>query len=69
MQRIGRAGHNVGEASRGKVFPKHRHDLLEVAVVAQRMLDAEIESTRYLRNPLDVLAQHIVAHHLFVAYE
>ncbi|MGA1387026.1 MAG: Lhr family helicase [Ilumatobacteraceae bacterium] len=62
MQRIGRAGHNVGEASRGKVFPKHRHDLLEVAVVAQRMLDAEIESTRYLRNPLDVLAQHIVAH-------
>ncbi|MGA1764410.1 MAG: DEAD/DEAH box helicase, partial [Ilumatobacteraceae bacterium] len=49
-------------ASRGKVFPKHRHDLLEVAVVAQRMLDAEIESTRYLRNPLDVLAQHIVAH-------
>jgi ATP-dependent Lhr-like helicase len=62
LQRIGRAGHSVGEASRGKVFPKHRHDLLEVAVVARRMLDADIESTRYLRNPLDVLAQHIVAH-------
>ncbi len=62
LQRIGRAGHSVGEASKGKVFPKHRHDLLEVAVVARRMLDADIESTRYLRNPLDVLAQHIVAH-------
>ena len=62
LQRIGRAGHAVGSPSRGKVFPKHRHDLLEVAVVARRMLDADIESTRYLRNPLDVLAQHIVAH-------
>jgi len=62
LQRIGRAGHSVGEASRGKVFPKHRHDLLEVAVVAERMMNAEIESTRYLRNPLDVLAQHVVAH-------
>ena len=62
MQRIGRAGHAVGEPSTGKVFPKHRHDLLEVAVVARRMLDADIESTRYLRNPLDVLAQHVVAH-------
>jgi ATP-dependent Lhr-like helicase len=62
LQRIGRAGHSVGEASRGKVFPKHRHDLLEVAVVAQRMMSAQIESTRYLRNPLDVLAQHVVAH-------
>jgi len=62
LQRIGRAGHAVGAPSKGKVFPKHRHDLLEVAVVARRMLDADIESTRYLRNPLDVLAQHIVAH-------
>ena len=62
LQRIGRAGHQVGSPSRGKVFPKHRHDLLEVAVVARRMLDADIEPTRYLRNPLDVLAQHIVAH-------
>jgi len=62
LQRIGRAGHAVGSPSRGKVFPKHRHDLLEVAVVARRMLDADIEPTRYLRNPLDVLAQHIVAH-------
>ncbi|NQW67947.1 MAG: DEAD/DEAH box helicase, partial [Acidimicrobiaceae bacterium] len=62
LQRVGRAGHSVGEASKGKMFPKHRHDLLEVAVVVRRMLEADIESTRYLRNPLDVLAQHIVAH-------
>ena len=61
LQRIGRAGHQVGEPSRGKVFPKHRGDLLEAAVVVQRMREGLIESTRYLRNPLDVLAQQIVA--------
>jgi ATP-dependent Lhr-like helicase len=62
MQRIGRAGHSVGEASRGSIFPKHRGDLLETAVIARRMLDGEIESSRFVRNPLDVLAQQIVAH-------
>ncbi len=62
MQRIGRAGHRVGEPSRGSIFPKHRGDLLETAVVARRMLDGRIESSRFLRNPLDVLAQQIVAH-------
>jgi ATP-dependent Lhr-like helicase len=62
LQRIGRAGHSVGEPSRGSIFPKHRGDLLEAAVVVRRMIDGEIESTRYLRNPLDVLAQQIVAH-------
>jgi ATP-dependent helicase Lhr and Lhr-like helicase len=62
LQRIGRAGHSVGEPSRGSIFPKHRGDLLEAAVVTRRMIDGEIESTRYLRNPLDVLAQQIVAH-------
>jgi ATP-dependent Lhr-like helicase len=62
LQRIGRAGHSVGEPSRGSIFPKHRGDLLEAAVVVRRMVDGEIESTRYLRNPLDVLAQQIVAH-------
>ena len=62
MQRIGRAGHQVGEPSRGSIFPKHRGDLLETAVVARRMLDGEIESSRFLRNPLDVLAQQVVAH-------
>ena len=62
LQRIGRAGHSVGEPSTGTIYPKHRHDLLETAVVARQMLDGNIETTRYLRNPLDVLAQHIVAH-------
>ena len=61
LQRIGRAGHNVGEASTGKIFPNHRSDLLEAAVVVRRMLDGAIEETRIPRNPLDVLAQQIVA--------
>jgi ATP-dependent Lhr-like helicase len=61
LQRIGRAGHQVGEPSRGKVFPKHRSDLLEAAVVVDRMRRGLIEATRYPRNPLDVLAQQIVA--------
>ena len=62
LQRIGRAGHQVGEPSRGTIYPKHRGDLLEAAVVARRMIAGEIEHTRFLRNPLDVLAQQIVAH-------
>ena len=61
MQRIGRAGHQVGEASRGKIFPKHRADLVEAAVVVDRMHQGLIEETHYPRNPLDVLAQQIVA--------
>jgi ATP-dependent helicase Lhr and Lhr-like helicase len=61
LQRIGRAGHQVGEASRGAFFPKYRGDLVEIAVVVRRMRDGDIESTRYPRNPLDVLAQQIVA--------
>ena len=62
LQRIGRAGHQVGEPSRGTIFPKHRGDLLEAAIVVRRMVDGLIEHTHYLRNPLDVLAQQIVAH-------
>jgi ATP-dependent Lhr-like helicase len=62
LQRVGRAGHSVGEPSKGKIFPKHRADVLESAVVARRMVEGGIESTRYLRSPLDVLAQQIVAH-------
>jgi len=62
LQRIGRAGHQVGEPSKGSIYPKHRGDLLEAAVVVRRMLTGQIESTRYLRNPLDVLAQQLVAH-------
>ena len=61
LQRIGRAGHRVGEPSRGTVFPKYRGDLLEATVVVKRMLEGAIEETRYPRNPLDVLAQQIVA--------
>ncbi len=61
LQRIGRAGHQVGEPSRGKIFPKYRGDLLEAAVVTKRMHEGAIEETRYPRNPLDVLAQQIVA--------
>ncbi|MEX2412563.1 MAG: DEAD/DEAH box helicase, partial [Thermoleophilaceae bacterium] len=61
LQRIGRAGHNVGDVSKGRIFPKFRADLLECAVVAKRMREGEIESTVVPRNPLDVLAQQIVA--------
>ncbi|HXA43005.1 MAG TPA: DEAD/DEAH box helicase [Candidatus Solibacter sp.] len=61
LQRIGRAGHSVGEPSKGIVFPKHRGDLLEAAVVVERMLAGDIEATRVPRNPLDVLAQQLVA--------
>ena len=62
LQRIGRAGHQVGEPSKGTIFPKHRGDLIEAAVVTRRMIDGEIEHSYYLRNPLDVLAQQVVAH-------
>src|SRR6202008_3741614 len=61
LQRIGRAGHSLGEVSRGRIFPKFRADLLESAVVAQRMRAGAIEETQIPRNPLDVLAQQIVA--------
>ncbi len=61
LQRIGRAGHQVGAVSKGVFFPKFRGDLLECAVVAERMGVGAIEAMRYPRNPLDVLAQHIVA--------
>lgn len=61
LQRIGRAGHQVGAVSRGVIFPKYRGDLVQTAVVAERMKSGEIEELRYPRNPLDVLAQQIVA--------
>jgi ATP-dependent Lhr-like helicase len=61
LQRIGRAGHRVGDVSRGIVFPKFRADLLECAVVARRMRAGDIEPTVVPRNPLDVLAQQVVA--------
>ncbi|MEV4629153.1 ATP-dependent helicase [Micromonospora sp. NPDC049523] len=61
LQRVGRAGHQVGAISRGVVFPKHRGDLISCAVVAERMGDGAIEELHYPRNPLDVLAQQIIA--------
>ncbi|MFF5171096.1 DEAD/DEAH box helicase [Micromonospora sp. NPDC000089] len=61
LQRVGRAGHQVGAVSRGVVFPKHRGDLLSCTVVAERMAEGAIEELHYPRNPLDVLAQQIVA--------
>ncbi len=61
LQRVGRAGHRVGAASRGRIVPKFRGDLLEAAVVADRMRRGEIEATTIPRNPLDVLAQQVVA--------
>ena len=61
LQRVGRAGHNVGDVSRGVIFPKYAGDLIQAAVVAERMHARVIEELRIPRNPLDVLAQQVVA--------
>ncbi|MEA2394040.1 MAG: ATP-dependent helicase Lhr and Lhr-like helicase, partial [Solirubrobacteraceae bacterium] len=61
LQRIGRAGHSVGDVSKGRIFPKFRADLLESAVVVKLMGEGRIEPTVVPRNALDVLAQQIVA--------
>src|SRR3954466_6907860 len=61
LQRIGRAGHHVGDVSKGRIFPKFRSDLLECAVVVKLMREGRIEPTVVPRNALDVLAQHVVA--------
>ena len=61
LQRIGRAGHQVGEVSVGWFFPKHRGDLLSAAVVVERMLAGQIEALKIPKNPLDVLAQQTIA--------
>ena len=61
LQRIGRSGHSVNDTSRGRIFPKFRADLLECAVVAKLMREGRIEATVVPRNPLDVLAQQVVA--------
>ncbi len=61
LQRVGRAGHHVGGSSRAFIFPRGRHDLAEAAVVARGMCDGAVEAIRVPRNPLDVLAQQIVA--------
>ncbi|MGA2537820.1 MAG: helicase-related protein [Terracidiphilus sp.] len=61
MQRIGRAGHHVDAVSEGILFPKYRADLVACAAVTRAMHEGHIESTRFPRNPLDVLAQQLVA--------
>lgn len=61
LQRVGRAGHQVGAVSTGVVFPKYRGDLVQAAVVTERMRTGSIESLKVPANPLDVLAQQLVA--------
>lgn len=61
LQRVGRAGHQVGEVSRGYLYPKHRGDLLNATVTVRRMLDGKIEPLAIPQNPLDILAQQTVA--------
>ena len=61
LQRVGRAGHNVGDVSRGIIFPKYQGDLVQSAVVAERMRAGQIEQLKIPHNPLDVLAQQVVA--------
>lgn len=61
LQRIGRAGHQVGEISQGVLFPKHRTDLIHCTVAVERMRDGAIEELRIPANPLDVLAQQTIA--------
>ena len=61
LQRVGRAGHQVGAVSTAKVFPKYRGDLLLATVIVDRMIERRVEQTRIPRNPLDVLSQQLVA--------
>ncbi|CAG7572696.1 ATP-dependent Lhr-like helicase [Barrientosiimonas humi] len=61
LQRVGRAGHQVGAVSRGVLFPKFRGDLVQTAVVVERMRAGAIEELRVPSNPVDVLAQQVVA--------
>jgi len=61
VQRLGRSGHQVGETSRGRLYPLHAHALIESAVLARAVLDGEIEASRPVTNPLDVLAQVLLS--------
>src|SRR5712692_10030598 len=61
MQRIGRAGHHIDTPSKGVIMPKFRGDLLACAALTERMHAGAVEQSRYPRNPIDVLAQQIVA--------
>src|SRR6266498_3091125 len=61
LQRIGRGGHQANAVSEGVIFPKYRGDLVACAAVAKAMHEGAVEASRYPRNPLDILAQQIVA--------
>jgi ATP-dependent Lhr-like helicase len=61
LQRIGRGGHQANVVSEGVIFPKFRGDLVACAAVSKAMHDGAVEATRYPRNPLDIVAQQIVA--------
>jgi ATP-dependent helicase Lhr and Lhr-like helicase len=61
MQRVGRASHHVGATSKALIFPKYRADLVACAAITRAMYEGRVESVRYPRNPLDVLAQQVVA--------
>src|SRR5690625_7595593 len=61
LQRVGRAGHQVGEVSVGWFFPLHRADVVDAAVVTERMLSGAIEALSIPANPLDILAQQTIA--------
>ena len=61
LQRVGRSGHLVGQTSRGRIYATYREDLVEAAAVARGMLEGDVEPTATPRNPLDVLAQQIMA--------
>ena len=61
LQRVGRSGHLVGQTSKGRIFPLHREDAVEAAAIAGGMLRGEVEPTHTPHQPLDVLAQQIVA--------
>ncbi|NKY50570.1 ATP-dependent helicase [Nocardia vermiculata] len=61
LQRVGRAGHQVGEISRGVIFPKHRTDVIHCAVASMRMTAGQIEELKIPAHPLDILAQQTVA--------
>jgi len=61
IQRVGRSGHQVNQVSLGTLFPTHSKDLLESAVLAPAILNQDIESSKTVLCPLDVLAQVIVS--------
>ena len=61
LQRVGRSGHLVGQTSRGRIYATFREDLVEAAAVARGMLEGDVEPTATPANPLDVLAQQVVA--------